>query len=127
MSLNEYRSQLVTIIKISEKSQRYEEMWDTLQKIIELNIGLTLEERSLLGISFRNILIPLRNSIQKLREKEDHPLKDSQYKMLEMYRKKLESSIESNCLKMLKLLNDHLIPTCQDSENKVFYCKMYGY
>jgi hypothetical protein len=125
MSHNTKRHQHLIIIKIAEKSSRYGEMYEYAKKIIELDLELTHEERNLFGLAVRNLISPIRQNLIKIREKEDHPLKESYFKNLLSYRKQLENDLETICHSCLKCLTSHLIPICQESENKIFYLKMY--
>jgi 14-3-3 protein epsilon len=41
-----------------------------------------------------------------------------------VYKKKIETELENLCLKIIKNIDEHLIPKASDSEAKVFYHKM---
>jgi 14-3-3 protein epsilon len=46
--------------------------------------------------------------------------------LIKDYRKKIEKELVDICQDILSLLNDSLIPACQNADAKVFFLKMKG-
>lgn len=42
--------------KITEQTERYEDMLDSMNKVVQANPNLTVEERNLLSVAFKNTI-----------------------------------------------------------------------
>ncbi|KAF6138851.1 hypothetical protein GIB67_018582 [Kingdonia uniflora] len=126
------RDQYVYLAKLAEQAERYEEMVSFLEKLV---IGsspiqeLSIEERNLLSVAYKNVIGSLRAAwriVSSIEQKEEGRKNEDHVILIKDYRSKLESELSSVCAGILKLLDDHLIPSAIGSESKVFYFKMKG-
>jgi 14-3-3 protein epsilon len=91
---------------------------------------LSLEERNILSVAYKNVVGSRRaawrvlNSIEQKESKKDKG-KDNVEKVRE-YKSQIENELLKLCREILNLLTSHLIPQTTDSEAKVFYFKMQG-
>ena len=98
--------------------------------IIVMKMELTVEERNLLSVGYKNVIGSRRASwriIKTIEEKEAGRGKQAdqkRLKIIQMYRKEIEKEIEDICADALKLLDDFLIPSSVTVENQVFFYKM---
>ncbi|KAI3876355.1 hypothetical protein MKW92_034442 [Papaver armeniacum] len=116
------RDQYVYLAKIAEQAERYEEMVSFMEKLVVGSSSveeLTVEERNLLSVAYKNVIGSLRAAWQS-RKNEEH------ISLVKTYRSKVESELSQICAGILKLLDNHLIPSASASESKVFYLKMKG-
>ncbi|OUZ99777.1 14-3-3 protein [Macleaya cordata] len=126
------RDQYVYLAKLAEQAERYEEMVKFLEKLV---IGfsaaseLTVEERNLLSVAYKNVIGSLRAAwriVSSIEQKEEGRKNDEHVVLVKDYRSTLESELSDVCAGILKLLDGHLIPSASASESKVFYFKMKG-
>ena len=90
-------------------------------------MGLSVEERNLLSVAYKNVIGARRASwriVSSIEQKEDSKGHDAQVAKIKGYRNKIENELYEVCNDILKLLKEHLIPSAQDGEAKVFYYKM---
>lgn len=121
--LEETKTENLILAKIAQKSKRYKDMVHYMNKIAELEIELTTEERNLFGISYKYEISNTRKVLSNLKNLEV-PM-EYQKKNLKSYISHIEREIENICLNCINILEKHLLPTCQNGESKAFYLKMY--
>ncbi len=110
----------------------YTEMVQLMKKIAELKVGLTIEERNLLSVGYKNLIGTRRASwrvVTAIQSKEEEPESVGPSQRLEIivaYRKKIEVELKEICDDILKLLGETLLPSVsqEDIEARIFYEKM---
>nr|AGU38301.1 14-3-3 protein [Cryptocaryon irritans] len=126
MSLN--REELIYMSKIAEQTERFEDMLSHMKKVVQMNQELSIEDRNLLSIAYKNSVGSRRTAwraISSIEQKEE--AKGSKnLQLLREYKKKIESELNDYCNDILNLIDKNLIPTASNSESKVFYQKMKG-
>ncbi|GAA5807827.1 hypothetical protein MFLAVUS_001206 [Mucor flavus] len=123
------REDKVYMAKIAEQAERYDEMVSFMKEVVKLNVGLTVEERNLLSVAYKNVIGARRASwriVSSIEQKEESKGHEAQVTKIKGYRNKIENELYEVCNDILKLLQEHLIPSSQDGEAKVFYYKMEG-
>jgi 14-3-3 protein epsilon len=121
----ESHEELVFMAKLAEQAERYDEMVACMRKVVKLNSELTIEERNLLSVAYKNVIGARRaswriiTSIESKGNEMDMPLISS-------YRTQFEAELGAVCEDLLGLLDSYLIPAAQAGEAKVFYLKMKG-
>ena len=91
---------------------------------------LTVEERNLLSVAYKNVIGARRASwriVSSIEQKEENKGNDSQVHLIKEYRVKIENELAKICEDILMVLDKHLIPSAETGESKVFYHKMYAY
>ncbi|RVW65311.1 14-3-3 protein 1 [Vitis vinifera] len=126
------REQYVYLAKLAEQAERYEEMVKFMEKLV---IGwtsmseLTVEERNLLSVAYKNVIGSLRAAwriVSSIEQKEESRKNEEHVALVKDYRSTVETELSEVCAGILKLLDSHLIPSASTSESKVFYMKMKG-
>ncbi|CAA2965383.1 14-3-3 protein 1 [Olea europaea var. sylvestris] len=125
------REQYLYMAKLAEQAERYEEMVQFMDKLVVSAAGseLTVEERNLLSVAYKNVIGSLRAAwriVSSIEQKEEGRKNDDHVALVKDYRSKVESELSDVCAGILKILNDYLIPSAASSESKVFYLKMKG-
>jgi len=129
MSADEGREENVYMAKLAEQAERYDEMVEAMKKVANLDVELTVEERNLLSVAYKNVIGARRASwriISSIEQKEDNKGNDSHVKRIKEYRSKVENELTNICNDILSVLDQHLIPSSTTGESKVFYYKMKG-
>lgn len=125
------REENVYLAKVSEQAERYEEMVEFMEKVVKSVDAeeLTVEERNLLSVAYKNVIGARRASwriISSIEQKEESRGNEDHVSLIKTYRGKIEIELSKICDGILKLLETHLIPSASAAESKVFYLKMKG-
>ncbi|KAK3168016.1 hypothetical protein OEA41_004462 [Lepraria neglecta] len=90
---------------------------------------LTVDERNLLSVAYKNVVGTRRASwriISSIEQKEESKGSDKHVGTIRDYRQKIETELERVCQDVLDVLDESLIPKAESGESKVFYHKMKG-
>ena len=106
----------------------YAEMVDYTKLFCRMGVNeLTLDERNILSVAFKNIIGTRRaawrvlNSIEK---KEKNKGNNDNVNKVRNYKATIEKEMTDICSDILDLLTEYLIPNAQAGEGKVFFYKM---
>lgn len=102
-------------------------MVEAMKKVAKLDVELTVEERNLLSVAYKNVIGARRASwriISSIEQKEDTKGADEKVEMIRQYRAQVEKELRDICSDILSVLDKHLIPAASTGESKVFYYKM---
>jgi tetratricopeptide (TPR) repeat protein len=117
--------------RTAEASDRYEDMCKFMKYLvteigIKKNHHLSVEERNLLSVAYKNVIGARRSSWRTLpmivEEEETQALKED----IAKYPKLVETELTQTCEEVLELLEKLVGQTGDDVEAKVFYLKMAG-
>jgi len=125
------REEQTYIAKLAEQAERYDEMVEAMDKVVEQNYTteLSVEERNLLSVAYKNVIGARRASwriVSSIEQKEESKGNSENKERIEAYRRKIEQELEDICSRILKLLDNNLIGGARSGESKVFYLKMKG-
>ncbi|KAL0227510.1 hypothetical protein RCL1_003654 [Eukaryota sp. TZLM3-RCL] len=123
------REDYVFMAKLNENAERYEEMVQNMKKVAGLDLELTVEERNLLSVAYKNVIGSRRASwriVSSIESKEESRGEHQHVQMIRAYKKQIENELADICHDILKIVDDHLLPASTSSESKVFYYKMKG-
>ncbi|KAJ3002994.1 14-3-3 protein [Thoreauomyces humboldtii] len=123
------REDQVYMAKLAEQAERYDEMVSYMKASSTLGVELTVEERNLLSVAYKNVIGARRASwriVSSIEQKEESKGNDGQVKKIKDYRIKIEGELSEVCSDILNVLDEHLIPSAEAGESKVFYYKMKG-
>jgi len=121
------REKEVYFAKLAEQAERYDEMADHMQKVGRLPDELSVEERNLLSVAYKNAVGSRRAAyriITSVEQKEKSKGNDQQAGYGREYCGKVEAELQDICDTILKVLDDNLIKSASTGESKVFYYKM---
>ncbi|CAO3648161.1 unnamed protein product [Mucor fragilis] len=99
------------------------------KEVAKMGIELTVEERNLLSVAYKNVIGARRASwriVSSIEQKEESKGNSTQVEKIKAYRQKIENELQGVCQDILNVLTDDLIPNAQGGESKVFYYKMKG-
>lgn len=123
------REDSVYLAKLAEQAERYEEMVDNMKIVASSDQELTVEERNLLSVAYKNVIGARRASwriVSSIEQKEESKGNFSQANLIKQYRSKIELELTKICNDILSVLDEYLISTANSGESKVFYYKMKG-
>ena len=129
------RQHNVYCAKLSDPAERYDEMVVHMKKVAEEKEELSVEERNLLSVAYKNAVGSRRASYRILtsvqqKEKEkgngDNEEFGSKLQVAKEYRNKVEAELRKLCCEILRLLENGLIESASDAESKIFLFTMKG-
>jgi 14-3-3 protein epsilon len=121
------RDKDVYFAKLAEQAERYDEMADYMKNVGGIDSELSVEERNLLSVAYKNAVGSRRAAwriITSVQQKETSKGNAAQADFAKEYRGKVEKELQSICDTILGLLAKNLIPKASNGESKVFYQKM---
>jgi len=117
------------LARLCEQAERYDEMVLYMKEVAKLGGELSVDERNLLSVAYKNVVGTRRASwriISSIEQKEETKGSDKNVGSIRDYRQKIETELENVCQDVLNVLDDSLIPKAESGESKVFYHKMKG-
>jgi len=121
------RDKAVYFAKLAEQAERYDEMAEQMEVVGTLPEELSVEERNLLSVAYKNAVGSRRAAwriITSVEQKEKTKGNEEQAKFAKEYCSKVEAELQKICDTILGLLDQNLIPKASTGESKVFYQKM---
>eukprot|EP00270_Netrium_digitus_P012116 TRINITY_DN390_c0_g1_i1.p1 TRINITY_DN390_c0_g1~~TRINITY_DN390_c0_g1_i1.p1 ORF type:complete len:271 (+),score=73.84 TRINITY_DN390_c0_g1_i1:57-815(+) len=125
----EERENQVYLAKLAEQAERYDEMVDAMKTVAKLDVELTVEERNLLSVGYKNVIGARRASwriMSSIEQKEESKGNEEHVRAIKEYRGKVEAELSGICSDILNIIDANLIPSSNTGESKVFYYKMKG-
>ncbi|KAI3689246.1 hypothetical protein L2E82_47199 [Cichorium intybus] len=129
MDTEKERERHVYFARIAEQAERYDEMVEAMKSIAKLDVELTLEERNLLSVGYKNVIGSRRASwriLSSIEHKEESKGHDQNAKKIKEYMKRVEDELATICNDILYTIDHHLLPSSKTGESSVFYHKMKG-
>ena len=86
------REEHLYMAKITEQTERFEDMLDAMNKVVSANADLTVEERNLLSVAYKNTIGSRRTAWRALSsiEKKEEQKGSKNLGLLKSYKQKIE-------------------------------------
>lgn len=119
------RDSLIYSAKLSEQAERFDEMVEHMKAVATMLQELTIEERNLLSVAYKNVIGSRRASWRVLSsiEQKTEPEK---MELVKSYKTKIENELVAICEEILGIIDTSLVSNSTNDEAKVFYHKMKG-
>ena len=98
-----------------------------MKKVAKLDVELTVEERNLLSVGYKNVIGARRASwriLSSIEQKEEAKGNEVNAKQIKDYCHKVETKLSRICDNILNIIDEQLIPSSSSGESMVFYYKM---
>jgi len=121
------RDKSVYFAKLAEQAERYDEMAEHMEEVGKGDSELSVEERNLLSVAYKNAVGSRRAAwriITSVEQKEKSKGNEDNATYAKEYCGKVEAELDKICKTILTLLDDKLIAKAGNGESKVFYQKM---
>jgi len=116
--------------RVAESAERYDDMCQFMKRLVETRSDLTVEERNLLSVAYKNVVGARRSSWRTLTTSLSNEDDEKNLNFLRTYKSSIEAELEGVCQEVLALLKNYLVPHAKsntsDVESQVFYLKMGG-
>ena len=105
------REELIFMAKICEQTERFEDMLEYMKKVAYLDQALSIDERNLLSVAYKNSVGSRRTAWRALTSIEaKEEAKSSKYlPLLRDYKEKIEKELNQYCDDILQVLDKKLI------------------
>mmetsp|Transcript_123320 Transcript_123320/g.343438 ORF Transcript_123320/g.343438 Transcript_123320/m.343438 type:complete len:256 (-) Transcript_123320:221-988(-) len=122
------RDENVFMARLSEQAERYEDMVGFMKRVATMGAELSLDERNLLSVAYKNSVGARRQAWRAVNtlEQREAAKGPAILELIKTYRAKVEKELTASCNDILGTLVNFLIPGASNSEAKVFYFKMKG-
>jgi len=123
------REDNVYLAKLAEQAERYDEMVTAMKKVASLNVELTVEERNLLSVAYKNVIGARRAAwriISSIEQKEKSKGNETNVEKIKHYASKIDQELNDIVADVMTVIDTHLVPHATGQESKVFYFKMKG-
>lgn len=125
------RDQLIYLARLAEQAERYTEMVDLVKRFIrkEPQTPLSIDERNILSVAFKNIVGARRSGwrvLSSIEQKEERRGNAEAKQRATQYKRVLETEVRQYCDEILALIDNELLPQVSENEGRVFYLKMKG-
>jgi 14-3-3 protein epsilon len=127
MPLN--RDEHIYMAKVCEQTERFDDMLEHIKEVLKTDSNLTVEERNLLSVAYKNSVGTRRTAWRVLSsiETKEEAKGSAHLVLLREYKKKIESELDKICNEIIDFLNKSLIPLSKGNpQSEVFYQKMRG-
>ncbi|CAK9313072.1 unnamed protein product [Citrullus colocynthis] len=128
-AMEKEREHLVYLARLAEQAERYDEMVEMMKSVAKLDVELTVEERNLVSVGYKNVIGARRASwriLSSIEQKEEGKKNEVNVKRVKEYRQRVEDELARICQDILTVVDKHLIPSSSSGESNVFYYKMKG-
>jgi 14-3-3 protein epsilon len=117
----------IFMARVADQSERYEDMVEFLQGIIEESSeDVSMDVKNLLSVGFKNLISAQRSAYKTVQAIEQNKKYSEYSENCSVYKEKISAELEKNCSKIISIVKDKSLPKASDSEAKVFYLKMIG-
>jgi 14-3-3 protein epsilon len=122
------REDLVYRAKLAEQAERFDEMVADMKEVAKQDMELSVEERNLLSVAYKNVIGSRRASWRVMSSIEQKCEVDGSDKIgiVKDYKIKIEDELTEICNDILSIVESNLIPCSSNAEASVFYYKMKG-
>lgn len=100
-----------------------------MKAVAKLDKDLSVEERNLLSVAYKNVIGSRRASwriVSSIENKESSRGNEAQVEKIKSYRSVIEAELRDVCQDILEVLKENLIKSAKEAESKIFYYKMEG-
>lgn len=117
----------VFMARVADQAERYDDMVDFLQKIVQTkDSDLSVEERNLLSVGFKNLIGGRRAAFRTVTAIEQNSKYAQFSDDCKAYKEKIQNELVEQCDKVISIVRDDCIPKSSEDESKSFYLKMIG-
>lgn len=125
MATKHTREELLYLARLAEQCERYDEMVEYASDFAKAGTEeLSLEERNILSVAFKNVVGTRRAAwrvLTSIEKKENNKGNTSNVDKVKHYKQQIEEELTRVCQDILALLEQHLIPKCHQDEAQVFF------
>lgn len=125
--MDKERNELLLKAKLYESTEKFDLMFEAINKFVELGPSISDDERVILNIGYKNVTTNKRRAwreLIKVETEERSKGNKNQCSYANELRLEVENDILSHTNKILEMLDKYLIPKSINTESKIYFIKM---
>ena len=120
-------SEKVFMARVADQAERPEDMVDFLKEIVkEKTDDLTVEERNLLSVGFKNLIGARRTAFRTVAAIENNKKYEEYSANCREYKQKIEKELVNICEDIIELIKAESLKKAKEDDAQAFYLKMIG-
>ena len=119
------RKDLMELAGMAEQAERYQDMAECMKAVVQMGGGLSLEERNLFSVAYKNLAGARRSEWRTLSAIEQK-VDGFSGQLARQYRERVATELKAVSSEVLELLQQQLEPHATQAEARLFYAKMIG-
>jgi len=117
----------IFLARVAEQAERFEDMVDFLEEVLVVKGGeVNPDERNLLSVAFKNLISSKRAACRTISAIEQNPKYSKFNGALLNYKSQIESKLQTDCQKIINIINTRVLSGGCSDEAKAFFVKMVG-
>jgi len=124
------RETLIYLARTADIAERHEDMVTYVRGLVKAPVQLTIDERNLFTVAFKNVTSKLRNGWRRMEYLEritsQHSHKAVQAQLITREKELIAHELSTVCEEVLTIIEDKLLDHAGQVESKVFYLKLRG-
>jgi 14-3-3 protein epsilon len=116
----------IYLARVAEQCERYDDMIDFLQVLKTKKGDLTVDERNLVSVAYKNEVTTRRSAWRAISTIASNQKYEQYADVLKKYNDLIVSEMESICSNVKDLCDNYFNKNAEEAESKVFFSKMKG-
>ena len=117
----------IFMARVAEQSERFRDMVDFLKPVIkEKGANLTIDERNLLSVAFKNLVSQQRTAIRTIGAIEQNQKYAKFASSMGDYKQRIEEELYRNCDDIIQTIRNSVLSKASEDEPRSFFLKMIG-
>ncbi|CAI2378245.1 unnamed protein product [Moneuplotes crassus] len=117
----------IFMARVADQAERYEDMVEFLKEVIDTKSeDLSIEERNLLSVGFKNFISSSRSAYRVIGTIETNSKYKDYTEDCKAYKNKIREELEQKCMKVIEIVKTKSLPKATEKESITFYHKMIG-
>ena len=126
-----FRDDQIFLSRVAEQAGRFEDMAESVAHLVTVGQELTFDERCLFSLAFRNVVGTRRAAWRALATLEHQEaaaggLRASKTESIRSYRSAIEGEIRAYSTRVIRMVDDVILPAITNLENRVYFYKLKG-
>ena len=109
---------------VAEHCERYEDMIEFLKVLQDKGDDLTVDERNLLSVAYKNSISERRTAWRAFSSISQNKKYEKYNKSIEAYKEKVVNEMQEICDRVVEVIDKYFLQRAKDAESKVFFHKM---
>ncbi|CAD8086137.1 unnamed protein product [Paramecium sonneborni] len=124
------REDLIYMAKLCEQTERFQDMITYIRQVAMMEQELSIEERNLLSISYKNYIGNFRFAMRVLFKLTNYPQQNqsedqqNKIKLISSYQNQLEIEVTAQCQDLINVIDFNLLKNNYKPEDKIFFFQM---
>jgi 14-3-3 protein epsilon len=117
----------IFMARVAEQSEKFKDMIEFLKPVIkEKGASLSVDERNLLSVAFKNYITAPRSAIRTISAIEQNQKYAKFAGAMGDYKRRIEDELYSNCMEIINTIKNDVLVKASDDESRAFFLKMIG-